>query len=119
MRPGYRQDWGGNFLSFNVFQFGRIKTEKVYTEHTADLEEQRGVDAVAMEDVVDIPAVTVDLAAQPGDCAFLAAKFSLDVRADGQMCAHGGGRDVFLNHLQQCQCSDSSRRGGDESEVQR
>lgn len=69
----------GNFLCCSAFQLGRIKTEKVHTEHTADLEEQRGVDAVAMEDVVDIAAVTVDLAAQPGDGAFLAAEFSLDI----------------------------------------
>lgn len=48
----------------------------------ADAVEEVGVDAAAREDVVDVAAVAMYLAAQPGDATLLAAQLLLDYLSD-------------------------------------
>lgn len=74
---------GGKTLYVRLLHGVRVDLEEVYAQGIRDAHKQGGVYAVAVEDVVDIAAVAVYFAAQPGHCAFLALKFVAYDLADG------------------------------------
>ena len=65
----------------------RQVTEEVVAEDAGYASEQRGVDALALEDVVNVLAVAVELAGEPRHGALLPPEFCLDFAADVK---HGG-----------------------------
>jgi len=59
-----------------------IKGKEVAVQDDADALQQAGVDALALEDVVHIGAVTVQLVGEPGHTPLLTLQLCLDFFAD-------------------------------------
>ena len=70
-----------NFI-FHVVVFLAIECKEVAVQDDADALQQACVDALPLEDVVHIGAVTVQLVGEPGGATLLTIKFCLDFFAD-------------------------------------